>query len=343
MLPGFTVSGHHRTTRCSWTVWFPARLIRIGTKPEIRINMDLVLIASRIGALFILMGLGFAAARIGIVTRSGARVLTSALVNITLPALILVSMQIPLTPDRLGSTAVIFGIAAVYYVIAFGLAWTVPRLLAGSERERGVLGFMLVFSNLGFMGYPVADALFGSESFFYVSLINLPFGLLVFSAGVVMLRPDLGRHFDARLFLSPGIIASVLGLAFFLAGVAIPSPVFEVLDLAGSVTTPLAMIVIGSFIASVSPVSIFSDRRLYIISALRLLVIPVLLYLVIRPFVTDPLLLGIPVILAAMPAAANTVLLAEEYRSDAGLASEGVFISTMLCIVTIPLIALLVV
>lgn len=305
--------------------------------------MDLILIAGRIATLFFLIAIGFAAARTGIITRTGARLLTSVLVNITLPALILVSMQIPLTPDSLGSTAVIFGIAIVYYVIAFALAWTVPRLLTGSERQQGVLGFMLVFSNLGFMGYPVADALFGPESLFYVSLINLPFGLLVFSAGIIMLRPDLGRRFDARLFLSPGIIASALGLALFLCGIALPSPVFETLDLAGSVTSPLAMVVIGSFIASVSPVSIFSDRRLYLISALRLLVIPVMLYLVLRPFIDDPLLLGVPVMLAAMPAAANTVLLAEEYRSDAALASEGVFLSTLLCIVTIPLVALLVV
>ncbi|MDD3406709.1 MAG: AEC family transporter [Methanomicrobium sp.] len=303
--------------------------------------MDFLIVVNSIITLFILMAVGYASYKAKIIDRTGAGGLSSFLVNISLPCLIIISMQIPLDEEIFGNTMNIFIIAAVFYAISFAFAIIVPRYLVRSDLERGVYRFMLVFSNLGFMGIPVSMAMFGEEAAFYASLFMLPFGLLVFSAGILMLRPDMGRFCEPKIFLNPGIVASLLGLLFFFSGYRIPDPFFSIIDILGSMTTPLAMVVVGALLAAMPVSEMFTDSKIYIMSAFRLLVIPLALYIVIRPFVNDPLILGVPVILAAMPVAANAVLLAEEYSVDSNAASKGVFISTILCVITIPLIGIL--
>jgi len=303
--------------------------------------MDLIPIIVSILTLFILIAVGYLAYRTGVITRSGVTGLSALLVNITLPCLIIESMQVPVTPDRIHEIVMIFAIELVVYGISFVAAFLVPYLLHGSPFESGVFRFMLIFSNLGFMGYPVCQTLFGTESLFYVSLINIPFGLLVFTVGVFLLRPDLARNPDLKRILSPGLVASLLGLIFFFTGITIPSPLSDSISLLGSVTTPLAMIVIGALLAPLPFCSMFGDVRIWVISAFRLGIIPVALLLILRPFISDPLLLSVPIILTAMPIAANTVLLAEEYGVNAEIASKGVFISTILSVLTIPGIAIL--
>ena len=192
------------------------------------------------------------------------------------------------------------------------------------------------------MGYPVSLALFGKESLFYVSLINLPFGILVFTIGIFMMRPDLARNPDLKKIINPGLVASVLGLFLFIIGFTIPSPLSDAFSLLGSVTTPVAMIIIGALLATMPIGSMLGDIRIGVVSLSRLLVIPLLFWLVARIFITDPIILGVSVLLAAMPVAANSVLIAEEYGVNSELASKGVFISTLLSIITIPAIELII-
>ncbi len=303
--------------------------------------MDLLPIIESILTLFILIAAGYLAYRTGVITRAGVSGLSALLVNITLPCLIIESMQVPVTPDRIHEITVIFMIELVVYAISFLAAFLVPYLISGSRFESGVFRFMLIFSNLGFMGYPVCQTLFGDESLFYVTLINIPFGLLVFTIGVFLLRPDLARNPDLKRILSPGLVASLVGLIFFFTGITIPSPISDSISLLGSVTTPLAMIVIGALLAPLPLSSMVGDFRIWVISAFRLAIIPIVLLLLLRPFISDPVLISVPIILAAMPVAANTVLLAEEYGVNAEIASKGVFVSTILSLVTIPGVALL--
>jgi len=282
--------------------------------------MDFLLVATSIITLFILIGVGFVAYRMGYIIRSGASGLSSLLVNVAIPCLILESMQAPLSEGLIYSMEVIVAIEIVVYAVSFFFAVVIPYFLTGSSFETGVLRFMMIFSNLGFMGYPVAYAIFGEESVFYVALINIPFGFLVFTLGVFLLRPDLAIHPDLKRIITPGLIASIVGLFLLGTGLSIPSPIDESISLLGSITTPLAMIVIGTFLAPLPFFDMISDKRIWVISFIRLL--------------------GIPVLLAAMPVAANTVLLSEEYGVNAELASKGVFISTLLSLVTIPIIGL---
>ena len=303
--------------------------------------MDFLLVADSILVLFILMGIGFAASKTNYLDRAGSKSLSSFLVNIALPCLVVVSMQIPLNPQTIEKTWTTLTLALTFFAISILIALIVPQFLPAKYSERGVFSFMLVFSNLGFMGIPVTQAVFGADAVFYTTLFMLPFNLLVFTIGLIMLRPDMRMNFNPGLFVNPGIIASLIGMLFFFTGISIPSPVYDVMNYLGSTTTPLAMVVTGSLLATMPVSNLFSDFRIYILSAFRLLIIPAVVWLVISPFTTDPVIFAVPVLLAAMPAAANSVILAEEYNADSTLASKGVFITTLLSIVTIPVLTVL--
>ena len=299
--------------------------------------MDIQLVFSSVGILFIQIAIGFFAFRMGGIRRELFPVLSSIVLNITLPCLILMSMQVPLSADRMSDMISVFLIQAVIYLISGCIALVLPYLLCIPRENCGIHRYMALFSNLGFMGYPICAALYGPESAFYVTLVNIPFCLLAFSLGVYLIKIG-SETVSFRHMMNPGLIASTVGLCFFLTGVVIPYPISTSLDMLGSATSPLAMLAIGAMLASMPASSTFCDGRMYVISAIRLLVIPCIVFFILRSFISDPLLLGIPVLLSAMPVAANTVFMAQEYGGDVEAASKGVFLSTIISLITVPII-----
>jgi predicted permease len=303
--------------------------------------MDFFSVLTAILFLFLIIGLGFAARKQGILNSDRVHGISHILVNIALPALTISSMQVPLNEQSIGIVNSTLFFAVAYYFVAFGLSLIITRFLPSADREKGVFQFMLIFPNVGFMGIPVAAAILGPGSLFYVILFNLPFNFLVFTMGVYLLASGKPGKMDPRLLLTPGLVAAVIGLALFLAGYTLPSPVGIALDWIGKATTPLAMLVVGALLATLPVSRLAGDWRIMVITSIRLLFFPALAFVLLAPVIHDRLLLGTVVLLIAMPVAANTVLLSEEYRVDATLASQGVFLSTMFCLATIPLIEIL--
>lgn len=300
--------------------------------------MDLIAVIIAILSLFAMIAAGFFARRHGYLGEERLYQISHVLVNIALPALTISSMQVPNTGPAIGMVESTLAVAFAYYLGAFLLAILICRFLPSAPGEKGVFQFMLVFPNVGFMGIPVSEVILGPDSLFYVILFNLPFNLLVFTMGVWLLARGRAERPDLRLLLTPGLLASFVGLGLFLAGYHIPFPVDTALDWIGKATTPLAMIVVGALLATLPVSRLAGDWRIGVVSALRLVVLPVLAFLLLSPFIADRLLLFTTVLLVAMPVAANTVLLSEEYGVDATLASQGVFLSTLLSCLTIPLI-----
>jgi len=299
--------------------------------------MEIQLIFNSFSVLFILIGIGFLGFHLGAIKREWISALSSIILHITLPCLIIMSMQVPLSAERISDVISIFLIQGFIYAISGAIALALPHLLCMPSELCGVHRYMVLFSNLGFMGYPISAALYGPESAFYVTLVNILFALLAFSLGVYLIQKD-SKKVSLKNMLNPGLIASVLGLSFFLTGIVIPYPISASLNMLGSVTSPLAMIAIGAIIGSMPVSSMFRDTKMYAISAIRLVAIPCIAFFILRPFISDPLLLGIPVLLSAMPVAVNTVFMAQEYGGDIEVASRGVFLSTILCLITLPLL-----
>jgi len=302
------------------------------------ITMDFASVFTAILILFLIIGLGFSARKHGILDKTSVHWISHILVTVAIPALTISSMQVPYTAQNVAIVGRTLILAFGYYLAAFVFGLIVCRFIPATREETGVFRFMLVFPNVGFMGIPVASAVLGPGALFYVILFNLPFNLLVFTIGVWLLAQGRREKPGLLLLLTPGFVASLIGLALFVAGYDIPFPVDTLLDWVGKTTTPLAMLMVGALLATLPLSRLAGDWRVALITFLRLIILPVLAFFLLAPFVHDPLLLGTVVLLIAMPVAANTVLLSEEYGVDATLASQGVFLSTLLSLLSIPLL-----
>lgn len=298
--------------------------------------------------LFLLMAAGFAAGKMGMLRGETIRGLSRFLVEFALPALVVVSMQKPFTPELRDQAFSVLGLSTLIYAASFPLAYGLTAFYGkATAPEKGVHRFAMCFSNVGFMGFPVAESILGKESLFMVSVFNIPFQVLAFSAGVVMIagrsggepgggKPGIGSLLKS--FLNPAVVAALVGFLFFLLSVRIPEPVFSALELLGGTTTPLAMAIIGAILAQTRLGGVLGNPRIWLTSAYRLVVNPLLVLLLARALGLSGLELAVPVLIAAMPVAANSTILAGVYGGDDVTASALVFVSTVASLATIPVL-----
>ena len=306
----------------------------------IREVMDYFVALNQILVLFLLTGVGFFCRRAGILNQNSVSSLSKFLLNICIPAMIIYSMQIPFSQSIAEKSGMLIFAALCYYVIAFAVCFVTPYILRCKKEEYGVFRFMTMFSNSMFMGFPILSMFFGPEAIFYAAIFNIPFTLLTYSVGIWILRSgEGGISFSWKLLLNAAFLSTFVGILFFVTSFSIPDPFYGALGLLSDITTPMSLVVTGGFLASLETKAIFSNVRQYFAAGIRLLIIPALTFAVCSLFITDPLILGITVVTAGMPAAVNTVILAEEHDARPDIAAQGVFISTLLCVVTLPLLA----
>lgn len=227
----------------------------------------------------------------------------------------------------------------VFYLLEAVFALVVPRFLPGTQGQKGVWRYALAFPNVGFIGYPVAVALFGDGALFYAAILALPFNLLSYSLGPLLLGRGRPLPLEAAVHplhrgLCPGIGAGADRLRP-------PALVGEMLDFVGDITVPLSLLVVGSLLAGMSAGQVLRSPKLWLLTAIRLLLLPVALCLVLRALGIDSLVLGIAVTQMAMPVAVNGTLLSMEYGGDTECMAQITFLTTAASIVTIPIVAVL--
>lgn len=303
--------------------------------------MNFQSVLNQILVLFLTLVVGYLARRLHVFEEQMTKGLSSLLLKIALPALIIDSLQQSFTPELLKASGQILVIAFFVYTASGLLALVAGKLLKAPASDIGVYRFAMLFSNVGFMGYPVINAVFGSEAVFYAAIYNLPFNLIVFTLGILII--SLGgkratQKIHPAMFFNPATVSVAIGFILFLFSIELPGPLATTVSQLGSLTTPLSMILIGALLASTKLSETLGNWRIYAVSSLRLLIIPLAVWGALRMVTSDPLLIGVPTIIAAMPVAANTAILAQEYEANSLLASQLVFVSTLLSIITIPLL-----
>lgn len=285
------------------------------------------------------IGCGYAAHYLGFLGGETDQRLCKLLMNIVLPCMIIASF---ITGDELpglGELLSVLGVAAVFYGMEIALALLLPPILGGTAGQRGVWRYALVFPNIAFVGFPVVVKLFGPSALFYAVVMTLPFNLLSYTFGPLMLVG--AKRFDLKQMLSPCVIAAVLALVLALVRVRPPALVGECLDFVGSVGIPFSLMVVGSLLADLPIRQILGTPRLWCLTALRLLVMPALLFLILRFMDLDPMLLGVAAMEMGMPIAATGSMLCIQYGGDTKTMAQATLISTAASIITIPLIAAL--
>ena len=291
--------------------------------------------------LFLLMAAGYAAGKLKVLGPEAVRGLSRFIVDFSLPALIIISMQKPFSAELRDEAFRMLAISTAIYLSALPLAILWARLIRARGPELGVHEFAGTFANVAFMGFPILGAFFGKDILFAVSIYNIPFQFLAFSVGVILLtrgKPGSPR-LSLRQWISPALLSAAFGFALFLGSVRISGPLHTGLVLLGDVTTPLSMAVIGAILSRMDLKGVLGNPRVYLTTAYRLLIHPLAIWLILLALGLRGKALAVPVLLSAMPVAANATILADAYDGDSQTASSLVFVSTVAALVTIPFLA----
>ena len=301
--------------------------------------MSLWVAINQILILFTIMFIGIIAKKTKAINENVQGSISTILIKIGLPALVLSSINFERTTNTLLNMAYVFIISILSYIFFILISMAAAKMLRYKDKTYSVFVSLIVFGNVGFMGYPVARAFFGEEGVFYTAIANLVFALFLWTYGVLLYNRN--EKIKYKNLFNVGTISSFLAVLLFLLNVKLPTIVHTALDSTGKMTTPLSMILIGIYIADLKMESLFSNVKVYIISAIRLLILPILTLFTLKMFNLSGIVIAICTIMAAMPSGATNAIFAKEFDSEPVFASVGVFVTTLLSIITLPFIAYL--
>lgn len=285
--------------------------------------------------MFALMLLGLLLSRRGMITEQGSRDLSNVLLYAVIPCVILRSYMSEFSTEKLRA----MGLSALIAVIAFAASIAVAYLTCGTRHR--IENFAVAFGNAGFIGIPLVTAVFGPEAAFYVVSFSTFANLLQWTYGIVIISGKKETMNLRMVFVNPVFISMVIGIALFVLQPALPTVVTGTIGYIADGNTVLAMIILGYYLSRVQLRGLFADVRLYLFSALRLLIVPAVTILVFLPF---PFARGeitlITLIAAATPIASSTAIFAQKFDQDYRRAVSYVCLSTILSVATLPLVML---
>ena len=285
--------------------------------------------------MFALMLLGLLLSRRGMINEQGSRDLSNVLLYAVIPCVILRSYMSEFSTEKLRA----MGLSALIAVIAFAASIAVAYLTCGTRHR--IENFAVAFGNAGFIGIPLVTAVFGPEAAFYVVSFSTFANLLQWTYGIVIISGKKETMNLRMVFVNPVFISMVIGIALFVLQPTLPTVVTGTIGYIADGNTVLAMIILGYYLSKVQLRGLFADVRLYLFSALRLLVVPVVTILVFLPF---PFARGeitlITLIAAATPIASSTAIFAQKFDQDYRRAVSYVCLSTILSVATLPLVML---
>lgn len=288
--------------------------------------------------LFLVIGLGFFLRKTGMIDDVFYDKLSKLVLNVTMPLMIVGAVLKSGAGIQLDTVSVLFS-CIILTILLPAAAWLLSVILPVEPENRGLFIFMIMYPNVGFMGFPLMRAIFGDDSVLGTAVINLCFNVSLFTVGRMVISGEkLKGSFSIRKLMTPGVVASLLAVCIYIVKMPCPSVLSDTINLVGSMTTPLAMLLIGAVLAKLPMRNILGDYRVWLFSVLIQLIIPAAFYPLMKWLIADELMRGITLIICAMPVANSAVLFAAEYQKDDVFAAKTVFISTMISIVTIPLL-----
>lgn len=289
--------------------------------------------------LFLVMLVGFLGERKGSLDDITSKKLSWIVVNIANPAMILSSLS---GENRIPSQELVVTamISIGMFLCLMGLAVVLPNILKAKRSQYGVYRVMTVFSNIGFMGFPIISALYGKEALLYVSLFILPYNILIYTYGILCLSSEeINLKSSLKKMGNIGVFASLGALVLYFGNIVLPDLLSQAFDMFANLTAPLSMMVIGASFGTMSLRQMLTDVRLLIFAGIKLILIPVVGMWILVQFVGNSMLLGVCLVMLATPVGSMTAMLAQQYDCDRDLSSRGVALTTLLSVVTIPAVA----
>lgn len=289
--------------------------------------------------LFLIIFIGVYSRKRNFINREINNGLSKLLINVTLPLMVFNSFTSKINHAAILNAEKIFIYALIVHLLI--MIFSKLAYMKVSKEKRGVAKFVTLFSNSGFMGYPILNGLYGDTGVFYCAIFGIVFNVFMFTYGVFVLKEDKEKGILKQLIKiisNPVIISMVLGMLAIIFNIKLPFVASSVISSVGAITSPLSMIIVGAMLADADLKSSISGKFVYVLSFIRLIFMPLFCYIILKLLGAPTLILDIIVLLEAMPAASNVAILAIEYGGDKLLSVKTIFVSTVLSMLSIPII-----
>ncbi len=289
--------------------------------------------------MIMLMAIGFILAKKDILTSAGIKQITELVLRVAMPCLVITSYQRDYDAQVVKKLvyALLFSLVIhfVYIVIAALVFKKRP------DKKDRISKFSIIYSNCGFMALPLIESLYGSEGVFYAVAYVTVFNILYWTQGVYLYTNDINQLSFKKAFMTPGVIGVIIGMTLFFAQITLPAPVAKTASFVASLNTPLPMIVLGTYLKNLDIKKILKDGSLWAVTGLRLIALPILTVVIMKLINMDTSICMPLVLSSACPVAAITTLFAVRYNLDSEYSSQAVSFTTLLSIITIPVMMMI--
>jgi len=285
---------------------------------------------------FIFMALGFIFCKTKWVPESLTKICSQLLLYVVLPALNFKTMAQNVTVANLGSNLKFFLYGAAIVAVMFAIMAPLSKLFSKNENTMQIYRYALIVPNTGYFGLPMIIAAFDEQTLAHSMVFTLPLSIYIYTVAQYMLDPQ--KKMSVKKLLNPIIVATILGIAVGLSGLKVPEVVLQACGSAANCMSPLAMIMTGYVLGRVPLKNLFTNVKPYIVTVLRLVLIPGVICAVLMLVGADRELINIAVVMYAMPVGLNSVIFPEAYGGDSKTGAQVCFISTVLALVSIPLV-----
>lgn len=309
--------------------------------------MQTRIIISQIIILAIVVLIGALAAKFRVLTRESKDMLSKVIFNISLPLMLFTNfLKLASDPRLVSNSAIVVSIAACVIFFMLLVGYLTTRVVKMTGSEAAVFKAHSMFGNIIFLGFPLISSLFGEEGLLYGSMFQLVSNIIMWTVGVIVLSHDKGTPWQKSLakIFNPNTIATLLGLLFFLVSIKVPYVIVKPLTELGAANTWLSMLYIGAMLVFSNVRGLIGKKIIYFLSFNRLILVPVILISLfaltaaLTGLAPEKMVSSVIILEASMPCMASVVIMSKELGADDQLAVANVFISTIVSVVTLPLV-----
>ena len=303
--------------------------------------MDIALkVLEQVAVIFILIGIGFFCVKVKFIDRSGVAQMTNILLTFVTPCVLIQSYQAKVYTSEL-AMGLLWGV--IFSTISIVGTTLLSMLIFRKEQTNRyrINRFASVYSNCGFMAIPLLQSVLGADGVFYGSAYLAVFTLLYWTLGMYTFTENTKDLSIKNVVLNIGVIATVISVALFVFEIKLPNIVMQPIGFMAGLNTPIAMIILGSYLAGVNFKEVIKSGGIYVVSLLRLIIFPLLSLGICMLLKLDTAVAQAIMISSACPTAAVTTLFAVRFKLDAGYSAQIVSVTTLLSIITIPLVMLI--
>lgn len=298
-----------------------------------------------IATMFLLMSCGFFARKRGIIDDVASKRLSSLIIKIGQPMMIISALaEAEFSAEDLKDGLVVLGMGMVLNTLVGGMAFLLCKGFKDLD-ERKITEFSLMFTNGGFIGFPVMEALFGPKGLFLAAFFNISFHLFIWSWGIAILargRSDI-KLTVRKIFINLGSVPCLIGVLLYMLAIPFPGfvlPAFltKFMSYLSALCTPISLLITGALLATRTPRQLFGSGKIYYFSFMKLIVIPMAVCVLGKLLGLPEYLVLFATVETALPAASSITMFSELYGLNAGYASQTVGTSSLLSVATLPLV-----